>query len=820
VIGKIKIEAVEKTSESITVDWDVRTLDSFRARLLVAESLAGYDEATIERNNIEIFGGRVQNPRINFGPGGTGMTVEGYDYTIMLQDFLTLAQNIPNHTTEDALAHILENWPHSSTMEGAFSYISLLEEWVTSLEFLKDIELYTNTCIEFAIEAPEINDEHRVGTIQSFGEGGLHNCFFYDGTTERFYIFYTEGNVIFYDHSVDGVTWVRVSTTYACTTPRFGVAWHSNKVYLFLEDAGGNTDFYRGTITDLSGTIAFVYRSQPFTNPMRFGPVWDDQGDIWIVEEVARGQAWESTTDGNSWVARFVAPADHNLWGVLPIGANGDMMGFVVDVLGEDLEEWLWDADAPPFARVRDIDGTNDDIDGLQAAINHDYTPWVCWRDGSTVTVNHLSAGVWGVAGSAGITNENRYFSFCCDAGIGAYLIQNRTGGTLVYKFLAGALDTTWDVPSTYEWHVSGALIGGSNPFAEEGDLGVFFCGESDGDGWFILFPPTGIRLYEGHATGSFRTAAVTASGAPTPIVYWGVLTSENIEVHDDWSILNNADALLLGGIETPYDLHYEGGLDPAQTVVKVFCDLEKTDGDPYVAAFDLSERIDQVTMDTDYEDCFIGVQRLADLAGAEFWVEKVAGVYTLHFSTRRGLDKSNLVVLKNSKTPDYPDVEPNVKFLEKTFDWDRYANCIQTIGGTVDDVRIEATLKDHTEIASFGQEVWKTIRDAEIITVSMARQKAAIELLSRHAVTLRITGRFLDEYDPKDIEIGDSVMLVAEWDEGALKITGSHRIIQLTREYGAGGEQVGASFSNQMKAVEYWNYMSKTDTHERWITA
>jgi len=101
-----------------------------------------------------------------------------------------------------------------------------------------------------------------------------------------------------------------------------------------------------------------------------------------------------------------------------------------------------------------------------------------------------------------------------------------------------------------------------------------------------------------------------------------------------------------------------------------------------------------------------------------------------------------------------------------------------------------------------------------------MARQKAAVELQSRHAVTLRITGRFLDEYDAGDIEIGDSVILVAEWDEGALKISGSHRIIQLSREYGAGGEQVGASFSNQMKAAEYWTYMSKTDTHERWLTA
>jgi len=664
VIGKIKIEAVEKTSQSITVDWDVSTLDSFRARLLVAESLAGYDEATIERDDVEIFGGRIQNPRIRFGPRGTGMTVEGYDYTVMLQDFLTPPQNIPNHTTEDALDHILENWPFSAETDGVFAYISLLEEWVTSLEFLMDIELYTNTCIEFAIETPEINDEHREGDIQSFGEGGLHNCFFYDGTTKRFYIFYREGDVICYDHSVDGNTWVRVATALACTTHRFGVAWHSNKVYLFLEDAGGNTDFYRGTITDGNGVIAFVYRSQPFTNPMRFGPVWDDQGDIWIVEEVARGQAWESDDDGDTWAPRFVAPADHNLWGVLPIGTNGDMMGFVVDILGDDLEEWLWDADSPPFARVRDIDGTNNDIDELQAAINHNYTPWVCWRDGSTVTVNHLSAGVWGVAGSAGITGTNRLFSFCCDAGEGAYLLQNRTAGAIVYKFLAGALDTTWPVTSGIAWQPSGAKIRGSNPFAEEGDLGVFFCGEADGDGWFILFPPTGIRLYEGHATGSFRTVAVTASGAPPAMVYWGLLTSENIEVHDDWSILDNANAVLLSGIETPYDLHYEGGLDPAENVVKVFCDLEDTGVDPYVIAFDLSERIDQVTMDTDYEDCFVGVSRLADLAGAEFWVEKVAGVYTLHFSTRRGLDKTNLVVLKNSKTPDYPAVEPNIKLL------------------------------------------------------------------------------------------------------------------------------------------------------------
>ena len=828
-IGKIKIEAVEKTSESITVDWDVSTLDSFRARLLVAESLAGYDEATIERDDVEIFGGRIQNPRINFGPGGTGMTVEGFDYTVMLQDFLTPAQNIANHTTADALAHILENWPHSHETTGIFFYISLVEDWQTSIEFLMDIELYTDTCIEFAITDPEINYEFRdgaVGAIQSFGEGGLHNCFFYNGTTERFYIFYREGGNLLYDHSVDGTTWVHRDPIIACPTGHFGVAWHSNKVYLFIEDgAPGNTDFYKGTINDGNGLIAWDGAFNPvnniFANPMRFGPVWDDTGHIWVVEEIdlLNGRAWESEDDGATWNNRFVPPlADHDLWGLLPTGVDGDMMCFVVDIPNDALEEWLWDRSAgAPITHIRDIAGTNNDIDELQAAINHNYTPWVCWRDGGELYVRRLIGVNWVDELSGQVANLFGYFNFCCDAGEAAYLLVNRPAAAIVYK-LGGAGDISWPVPTTYEWYIAGYFVGGSNPFAEEGDLGVFFCaeGETD-DGWFILFPPTGIRLSEGHATGSFRTEAVTASGS---IVYWGLLNSENIEVYDDWSILDNANALLLGGIETPYDLHYEGGLDPAETVVKVKCDLEDTGVDPYVTTFDITERINQVTLDTDYEDCFVGVSKLADLAGAEFWVEKVAGVYTLHFSLRRGLDKTNLVVLKNSKTPDYPDVEPNIKFLENTFDWDSYANCIQVIGGTVAGVRAEATLKDHTEIAAFGQEVWKTVRDAEILVDSMARQKAVVELQKRKAVTLRITGRFLDEYDPKDIEIGDSVTLVAEWDEGALKISGSHRIIQLMREYGAGGEQVGASFSNQMRAAEYWAYMSKTDTHDRWLTA
>ena len=826
-IGKIKIDGVEKSHVGrLSVDWDVNTLDSFIAQLRVAEELAGYVEATIERDDVEIFGGRVQTPRIQFGARGTGMRVEGYDYTIMLQDFLTPYQSIVNEATIDALDLILTNWPHSIEVDGTYAYISQLEEWETSLEFLRDIELYTDTCIEFAITDPEINNEFRTGTIQSYGAGGLHNCFFYDGATPRFYILYREGNVLCYDHSVDGVTWIREVTIIDCSSHRFSVAWHSDKVYLFMESNVNITDFYRGPINDGTGEITLTPRAGDiFANPnspMRFGPVWDNEGHIWVVEEVANGQAWESTDDGVNWNAKFVGTANHNLWGVLPrriLYGAGDMFAFVVDVPNDDLEEWLWDKSVPSFTFTKEICNTNGDIDALQAAVSHHwYNPWVCFRDGTNIYVYSRTAGpggVWSSRYSDPVGDYDGSFSFCCDAADAAYLILSRPAGSVAIK-MGGAGDIDWPVPSTYIWYVSGALFGGSNPFAEEGDLGVFFCAEdTNGNGWFILFPPTGIRLHEFSATGSFRSDAVTTSG-----IQWGLLTSDNIEVLDDWSILDNADVLLLDGIETTYDLHV-GGLDPAENVVKVKCDLyRRVAQQPYVSAFAISERLDEVTMNTDYEDGFIGVSRLADLAGAEFWVEKAAGVYTLYFSRRRGSDKSNLVVLKSAKTADYPAVEPNIKFLEKTFDWDRYANCIKVIGGTVDDVRVEATVKDATEIAAFGQEVWKTLRDADIITVSMATQRGYIELQRRNAVSLRVEGRFLDEYDPRDIEIGDSVTLVAEWDDGALKISGSHRIIQLSREYGADGELVSASFSNQMKSAEYWAYMSKTDALERWLTA
>ena len=73
-IGKVKIDGVEKSRVGqLNVDWDVNTLDSFMARLRVAEDLAGYVEATIERDDVEIFGGRVQTPKIHFGVKGTGM---------------------------------------------------------------------------------------------------------------------------------------------------------------------------------------------------------------------------------------------------------------------------------------------------------------------------------------------------------------------------------------------------------------------------------------------------------------------------------------------------------------------------------------------------------------------------------------------------------------------------------------------------------------------------------------------------------------------------------------------------------------------------
>lgn len=768
--------------------------------------------ASIERSDVEVFGGRVQNSSIMFGRRGAPMNVEGYEYAIMLQDYLTPSQSLVNQATAAALATIIENTGFNISTEGAFGYISLLETWNTWLEMVTQIELWSDTTVELDLDEIEIDDVVNAGTWTGCN-AGLKSCFFYDGVTQRFYVFAKNNlNDLYYYHSLDGDTWTGVDTTYNPSGDYWSVAWYNDKVYLFIYD-GVNTDFYRGTINDGNGAINFVLiAGNIFANEIIFGPVWDDQGDMWVLRNNGGGQAYESINDGVAWNFRF-GPGVTSLHGILPQGSDGDMWGFVLDAPNTDLEEWLWDRNLGSFtfqAKIEDEDAV-DEFDGCSDAAYNWYIIWIDTND-----------ECWMATDNGGIASDViddtsavlRTPTASCD-GYFAYFGYVDTTGTVIVKYFEDDLQDTY---STNTWGQPN-FMSSPRTYLQDGQIAVFFVpiDTVTDDPYFVAFTQVGIRLVIGAATGYFRTNSVTCHGTATQ---WGLLTSENVEIDDDWEILDAGNVTRVDNVTTPYDLHYEGALSiAAYPTVKVYCDLIDTGIDPYIYAFDISDRIDEVTLDIDYEDCYSAVTRLADLAGADFWVEKDNGTYTLYFSTQRGDDKTVHVILKNSRTGDEADTQPNIKFIEKTFDWDSYANSIKVIGGTVGATRIEADLQDHTAITDLGAEVWKTLRDADILTEAMARQKAAVELQRRKSVVLRISGDFVDKYDTNDISIGDTVTLIAEWPDADLKIEGSHRVVGLRRSYGVDGEQVSARFSNQLKSSEYWAYMGKTADLERWAT-
>ncbi len=302
----LEIDSEEKVIEgTIDIDWDLYSMATFDAVLRTAEELDGFDLAEIYREEVIIFGGRVEKPVITFSPAGRSMPVSGFDHTVRLRDYKTPIQTLSSVSTGTALTNILIETPFNITTSGTFQYITALRDWDTWLELVTDIEVFSDVTVELDLDAIEIDDVAQAGTYTGCANG-LKSCFFYDGTTQRFYLFAMDaGNNLFYFHSTDGDTWTAVDTTYNPADDSWSVAWHDSKVYLFIHD-GANTDFYRGTINDGTGAITFgVATANIFANEIIFGPVFDDQDDIWVIRNNASGQAYESTDDGATFNNRF-----------------------------------------------------------------------------------------------------------------------------------------------------------------------------------------------------------------------------------------------------------------------------------------------------------------------------------------------------------------------------------------------------------------------------------------------------------------------------------------------------------------------------------
>jgi len=803
-----------KLQDNITVDWDIYTMATFNAAIVKANALNGFDPISIKRDEIEIFGGRVETSSPVFSSGGRYMAITGFDNTVRLRDYKTAIRTIVASTTADALADILSETPFDIETDGVFEYITALDSWETWIDFCVDLDNIVSGGVELDLDSTvEISQEVAAGTY-TLCNVGLKTNFMYDGAQHRLYIFARDStNAIYYFHSIDGVTWASVNTGFNSQSNAFSVGWSGSAVYLFLDD-GTNTDFLRGTIASATGVITWVASiGNIFADTVRFGPVFDDDFHVWVIRDNAGGEAWESADDGATWNNIF-GPGANELWAIGQVGSDGDMTGITLDTVASDLEEWTWDRSAASFTFTAKI-MNEDDVDGMDLCQDLVHNIYFAYHDGTDLFYGSNQSGGW-ADDTIAFASLNTYSVGC--EGRNMYLYTSSNLGVQLRKIYNVTILDTW---TNADGAVSTpSFISCPRGYLQDGQFAIF-CATIDGgdDVYVIIHSPVGIRIGEGSTTARFVTQNIVASVAFTS---WGLLTADGVGISNGvdvlWDIQTGGGVDLVTDQTAAFDINL-AGVDPVETTIQINCVLDDNGTDPYVYSFDITERTDNLNIETDGEDAYTGVSKLAELAGAEFWVEDDGdGTYTVYFSTRRGEDKSGWIILKCATTSDEPDTKANIKVLSPTYDWTDFANAVLFIGGldTGGD-RVSAEVQDNESIASRGQEFWITVRDAEVTTTSMARQRAVLELNKRNSVTIRIRGEFVDKLSSNSIKIGDSVTLIGEWHDADLKVDGSYRIVALNRTWGVGGgEQVTAEFTNRMKPAQYYNYLQKVDSLER----
>jgi len=817
-----KVAGVEKAFKRLTIDENVSSIGTWSAVRDEVEDLAPFSPITVEREGITIFGGRIERPDIDFSRAGSEIRPGGFDYTIKLTDYLTPQKPIANKTTDEALEILLENTPFTRNIIDEFGYITDPTVYDTTCEFLEFA--FYDTCIEF-LHTTEIITEVDLAGNTLPASPALRCCFWTDtGVNRRMYIFYKSGGNLKYRFSNDcGATWSAeanpIGGPIAVPTANWSVVWYNSKVYLFLEDGvGGNTDFWRGTIDDDDGEVHLgLIAGNIFANGIRAGPIFDNEGHIWVIEDtVGNGDVWENINDGAplSWSNEFTAQRVAKL--LLPRAADaGDI--WIIEFDAGDLELWYWD-ESLGAPEIEDSTIVNEpDFVAIGGAQNADYTVHIAWKDNTNNIFYDwkTEAGAWNGVQTFGIGGStDNCFQISADRGVSAYIFAISAAGFQSMKIKSGVA-TAWN-------SIAGVAPGA--PFFTQspqtglwdGELAVFgITLDTDDDLWYALLDPFGIRIDRGLATGYFLTNTITAGGF---FVRWGYCAADGIEVPTtDWSVRLAADDSLLGtgGQKVTFDMDIASG-NTAEEDIKIRADMTDSVTDPYVDEISFSEKIDSVTMELDFEDVYTGMLKWVALSGAEFWLDSSD---ELQVAYTRGSDKSNLVFLKNSKTSDYPAIEPNIKVISRNPDWAPFANAIKVIGAE-GPPRVEAEVTDQPSIDEHGEH-WYCHRDPDIQTTQMAETVGAIQLARRNTVIDRIRAVILDEYDPTDIEIGDNVWVVAEFgDDVATKLNASMRVVSLNRSWGPDGEQVSLELINLISASEYWAHLVTIADLTRWVTA
>jgi len=698
------------------------------------------------------------------------------------------------------------------SIESTFGYDSPLVFLDTWLDAMLEIETYTDMTATITLgDGVDISDKVNAGTWTGCA-AGLKSTFYYDGATQRFYIFVKNAaGDLYYYHSADGDTWTGVDTGYNPTGDSWSVAWHSDKVYLFIYD-GANTDFYRGTINDATGTITFgVATGNIFADTIKFGPVWDSQGDIWVIRDNAGGQAYESTDDGATWNYRF-GPGATELWGLADMDNDGDVIGVAFDEPNTDLEEWLWDRSAGTFTFVAKIDDMPD-VDMVDVCQDADYNVYIVYFD-DTDDETILSSNKSGAWQSDTVHTSNARIVGIGSDGYYAYVLYGGTSGTRVWKYYgATEIDDTGDI-GTY---ATPTYLSCPRGYLQDGHVSIFLgvVNSGDDDIYFASFPFQHWRLVEGATTGSIRTDTITASG---PMVRWGALVTTGVQLIDtSWSVLRAGDnSVLVSGQSNLFNLD-NAGVDASETSIKLLADFTDAGTDPLLYTISLYEALDIVTLELDYDTVYEALTKWSKLSGGEFWLDEDD---VLHLAETRGTDKSGTVTLKNARTPRHPGTSPNIKVVDVKTDWTSYANCVRVLGAGTPPLRAEAELINQTQVNIYGEH-WTPLRDQDLETVEMALSAASHELDRRATILQRIKVEFLDEYDAGTIEIGDTVTLAAMYgDDADTEIDAPVRIVKLTRTFNSTGEHVSAECVNHVKASEFYRYLGNVSDLLRWIVA
>jgi len=622
VATKLNIDGEEWEYKSLTISEAVSKIGTWNATLPRVRDITAFAGMTVEKNDVTIFGGRIQEPTHSFSRNGSVNKVRGFDYSIKLTDYITPYSSIVDSDTDTTIDTILTNTPFTYTIEDTFGYEAPLVFIDTSLEMLTDVEVYTDTTIEYDVNTVEIPKTIVDDTLNYGGSStGMKRTFFYDGDTKRFYVWQMDNATkdIYYSHSVDGVNWTTVDSTATGVGPAWLVAWFDDKIYLIYYD-GANIDCWDGTIADATGVITWANQNDNvIADTIKFGLVFDDTKHLWIVTTGNDGSAYESTDDGATWTKKFTGTDDgvrpfcgvgHEIIAIGQKGTDGDMTAIVLDTVANDLEEWTWDRSAGTITFTAKITDEND-VDWGDLAQNAEFKIYFTWADTGDGELYHTTneSGAW-VTTLLSDSVTGGYVSISCDGDNGSYVgWSGGANGLFIWKLLSGVETQEQEITD----YTTPVQISSPRGNLQDGEIGVFWAiiDTDTDDSTFMLTNPTGIKLIAGAASGSIRTETITASG---PMQHWGSMTATGTQLEDtEWSILKAGDnSVLVDGQSYAFDMN-EAGVPSTETSIKVFADV--TDGDVLISSILVNEVLDVLSMELDYEEVYTALTKWQTLS-------------------------------------------------------------------------------------------------------------------------------------------------------------------------------------------------------------